>query len=70
MAHLAFVEAVARAHGGEVTAANRQEGGAQLAVKLPLPPPRTASPGQQRERTVFPREFREDEHSKSLVDPQ
>ena len=67
---LAFVKAVARAHGGEVTAANRKEGGAQLTVKLPLPPRRTVPPGAQRERAVFPREFREDEHSKSLVDPQ
>ena len=52
---LAFVEAVARAHGGEVTAANREEGGAQLTIKLPLPPRRTVSPGEQRERVVFPR---------------
>ena len=67
---LAFVEAVARAHGGEVIAANREEGGARLTIKLPLPPRRTASPGELRERPVLPREFREDEHSKSLVDPQ
>jgi signal transduction histidine kinase len=33
---LAFVEAVARAHGGTVTASNRREGGAQLIIKLPL----------------------------------
>jgi signal transduction histidine kinase len=32
---LAFVEAVVRVHGGSVTAANRPEGGAQLAVRLP-----------------------------------
>jgi K+-sensing histidine kinase KdpD len=47
---LTLVEAVARAHGGVVTAANRQEGGAQLTVKRPLPPRQTASPGEQRER--------------------
>ena len=33
---LAFVDAVVRVHGGTVTATNRAEGGAQLAVKLPL----------------------------------
>jgi len=33
---LAFVEAVARAHGGEVVARNRPEGGALLSIKLPL----------------------------------
>jgi signal transduction histidine kinase len=33
---LAFVEAVARAHGGSVTASNRSEGGARLEVRLPL----------------------------------
>jgi signal transduction histidine kinase len=33
---LAFVEAVVRVHGGTVTAVNRQEGGAQLTVRLPL----------------------------------
>jgi signal transduction histidine kinase len=33
---LTFVEAVARAHGGSVTASNRPEGGAQLTIKLPL----------------------------------
>jgi signal transduction histidine kinase len=32
---LAFFEAVVRVHGGSVTAANRPEGGAQLAVRLP-----------------------------------
>jgi signal transduction histidine kinase len=36
---LTFVEAVARAHGGAITASNRQEGGAQLTIKLPLSPP-------------------------------
>jgi signal transduction histidine kinase len=33
---LAFVDAVARAHGGTVTASNRREGGAKLIIKLPL----------------------------------
>jgi signal transduction histidine kinase len=33
---LAFVEAVVRAHGGKVTAMNRRQGGAQLAIRLPL----------------------------------
>lgn len=33
---LAFVEVVVRAHGGKVTASNREEGGAQLTVSLPL----------------------------------
>ena len=33
---LAFVEAVVRVHGGEVTATNRAEGGARLAISLPL----------------------------------
>ncbi len=32
---LAFVDAVVRVHGGTVTATNRAEGGAKLAVKLP-----------------------------------
>ena len=35
---LAFVDAVARAHGGSVTARNRESGGAQIAVALPLAP--------------------------------
>ncbi len=33
---LAFVDAVARAHGGSVAASNRKEGGARLEVILPL----------------------------------
>ncbi len=33
---LAFVDAVARAHGGAVTAGNRESGGAQIAVTLPI----------------------------------
>jgi signal transduction histidine kinase len=33
---LAFIEAVVRAHGGTVSAANRSEGGAQLVITLPL----------------------------------
>jgi signal transduction histidine kinase len=35
---LAFVEAVARAHGGTVTASNRTEGGARLVITLPSAP--------------------------------
>jgi signal transduction histidine kinase len=37
---LAFVEAVAHAHGGTVTASNRREGGAQVIVTLPSAPVR------------------------------
>jgi signal transduction histidine kinase len=33
---LAFVDAVARAHGGTVAAANREDGGARITVTLPL----------------------------------
>jgi signal transduction histidine kinase len=33
---LAFVEAVVRVHGGDVTATNRGEGGARLSISLPL----------------------------------
>jgi signal transduction histidine kinase len=33
---LAFIDAVARAHGGTVRACNRQSGGAQITVMLPL----------------------------------
>jgi signal transduction histidine kinase len=33
---LAFVHAVARAHGGSITAENREEGGARITVQLPL----------------------------------
>ncbi|MGB7264860.1 MAG: ATP-binding protein [Terracidiphilus sp.] len=33
---LAFVDAVARAHGGSVSALNRESGGARIAVALPL----------------------------------
>jgi signal transduction histidine kinase len=33
---LAFVRAVVRAHGGSVSAANRQEGGARLSIVLPM----------------------------------
>jgi len=36
---LAFVDAVARAHGGTVTASNHEGGGAQIAVTLPLASP-------------------------------
>ncbi len=35
---LAFVEAVARAHGGSVKASNRAEGGARLVITLPRAP--------------------------------
>ena len=35
---LAFVQAVARAHGGTVTASNRAEGGARLVITLPCAP--------------------------------
>lgn len=33
---LAFVQAVVRAHGGSVSAANRPEGGARLSIRLPI----------------------------------
>jgi signal transduction histidine kinase len=33
---LAFIDAVARAHGGTVAASNRESGGAQITVFLPL----------------------------------
>ena len=33
---LAFIEAVVRAHGGSVTASNRENGGARIVVALPL----------------------------------
>jgi len=33
---LAFIDAVARTHGGTVTACNRPSGGAQISVSLPL----------------------------------
>ena len=33
---LAFVEAVVRAHGGDVTGSNRVEGGARIEIKLPI----------------------------------
>jgi len=35
---LAFIDAVARAHGGDVTAWNREKGGAQITLTLPLAP--------------------------------
>jgi signal transduction histidine kinase len=35
---LAFIDAVSRAHGGTVTASNRDNGGARVIVKLPLVP--------------------------------
>jgi len=35
---LAFIDAVARAHGGTVTARNRESGGAEIEVTLPLAP--------------------------------
>jgi signal transduction histidine kinase len=39
---LAFIDAVVRAHGGTVTAANRQTGGARIAIALPLASERTS----------------------------
>lgn len=33
---LAFVDAVVRAHGGSVTASNRESGGAQIVISLPI----------------------------------
>ncbi|MGA3080806.1 MAG: ATP-binding protein [Terracidiphilus sp.] len=38
---LAFVDAVARAHGGAVTAENRKSGGARIVILLPLASPRS-----------------------------
>ena len=35
---LAFVDAVVRAHGGTITATNRESGGARIALALPLVP--------------------------------
>jgi signal transduction histidine kinase len=35
---LAFVDAVVRAHGGAVLACNREDGGARIAIRLPLTP--------------------------------
>jgi signal transduction histidine kinase len=43
---LAFVEAVARAHGGTVTASNRAEGGARLVITLPCAPDSEEPRGQ------------------------
>ena len=43
---LAFVEAVARAHGGTVTASNRAEGGARLVITLPGAPESEEQRGQ------------------------
>jgi signal transduction histidine kinase len=42
---LAFVDAVARAHGGSVTASNRDNGGAHIAIGLPLAPEQTPDAG-------------------------
>ena len=42
---LAFVDAVARAHGGSVAASNREGGGARIAITLPASPePKSHSP--------------------------
>jgi signal transduction histidine kinase len=41
---LAFIDAVVRAHGGVVTAHNRESGGAQIKVNLPLAPNQHARP--------------------------
>ena len=35
---LAFVDAVVRAHGGTITATNREGGGARISLALPLVP--------------------------------
>lgn len=44
---LAFIDAVARAHGGSVTASNRENGGARIVVTLPLgPASEIDTPGQ------------------------
>ncbi len=43
---LAFVEAVARAHGGTVSASNRVEGGARLVMTLPCAPDSEGQRGQ------------------------
>jgi signal transduction histidine kinase len=43
---LVFVEAVARAHGGSVTASNRDEGGARLVITLPCAPDAEEQRGQ------------------------
>ncbi len=42
---LAFVQAVVRAHGGNVTASNRPEGGARLVIALPALPGSQEQPG-------------------------
>lgn len=42
---LAFVQAVVRAHGGNVTASNRPEGGARLLIALPALPSLREQPG-------------------------
>jgi len=45
---LAFVDAVIRAHGGTVTAANRANGGARLSVTLPLASNRNSTASKTR----------------------
>ncbi len=40
---LAFVDAVARAHGGSAAASNREDGGARISVTLPLAPPHSGN---------------------------
>jgi signal transduction histidine kinase len=50
---LAFVEAVVRAHGGAIEAANRPQGGARLQITLPrTTPPQTAQPSSGEARTT------------------
>ena len=41
---LAFVDAVARAHGGTITAFNSPSGGARIEIRLPLAPTRASRP--------------------------
>jgi signal transduction histidine kinase len=51
---LAFVDAVARAHGGAADASNCQEGGARLAINLPLSAPSNGQVAASRKMTITP----------------